>query len=396
MASAPKYGLILLGNSGAGKSFLANRILDDDKAFESRFSAKSVTRHTEWKEMTKSIKSRIYLVANIPGLLEADQKLVDENRNEIMNAFKACPLAIVIFVFGHKNGRIPDEDLVAFTRINDAYEFSPQSLLIVINGIPSNQIDDYETRTADLIHQLTHANKNHIYFIKKSTSEETDKIISDLLHKGIEKCEPTYHEKKHDIQLIIDEISQLKALSRIRQDQILAQQEEHSKRKKSSICQEPMLQHPHSQPQRSSIETVDPICVPKEEEMEFNEYLKAQDKQFNETSAEIDAQFHDPHRLILLQLAEQIQRDSNRNREMVANISTPPDVNIVTKKSGNPVRKALQKVGKVIGNAREAIDGFFYQHPKNLNDSEQDHHSYQDATLSSHPSNPAICKHQDK
>ena len=140
-SSTDIHGLILLGNSGVGKSFLANCFLNDDQAFESRFSAQSVTHLTEWKQMP-GLNHRYYDVANIPGLIEANQKLVSQNRDEIMNALGKYPSSIVIFVFGHRNGRIADEDLVAFHLITDAYQFHPDSTLIFINGIPRDHPDE--------------------------------------------------------------------------------------------------------------------------------------------------------------------------------------------------------------------------------------------------------------
>jgi DNA replication protein DnaC len=65
-----QYGLIILGNSGVGKSFLANVLLDKD-VFKHDFSARSVTHRTEFQEIT--IGNHCYAVFNVPGLIEADQ-----------------------------------------------------------------------------------------------------------------------------------------------------------------------------------------------------------------------------------------------------------------------------------------------------------------------------------
>ena len=65
-----KFGLIILGNSGVGKSFLANILLGRE-AFKHEFSARSVTHRTEYQEVT--IDENDYAIFNIPGLIEADQ-----------------------------------------------------------------------------------------------------------------------------------------------------------------------------------------------------------------------------------------------------------------------------------------------------------------------------------
>jgi len=72
MAASNKnqFGLIILGNSGVGKSFLANILLDKE-IFKHDFSARSVTHRTEYQQIT--IGDHDYAVFNIPGLIEADQ-----------------------------------------------------------------------------------------------------------------------------------------------------------------------------------------------------------------------------------------------------------------------------------------------------------------------------------
>jgi DNA replication protein DnaC len=65
-----QFGLIILGNSGVGKSFLANILLDKD-VFKHEFSARSVTHRTEFQEIR--IEDHRYAIFNIPGLIEADQ-----------------------------------------------------------------------------------------------------------------------------------------------------------------------------------------------------------------------------------------------------------------------------------------------------------------------------------
>ncbi|CAF3057619.1 unnamed protein product [Rotaria sp. Silwood2] len=417
MASATPCGLILLGNSGVGKSFLANRLLDDDNAFESKFSAKSVTRYTEWKDMPVAIENRIYSVANIPGLVEANQRLVDENRHEIMKAFEQCPFSIVIFVFGHKNGRIPDEDLVAFTRINNAYEFSPRSLLIIVNGIPSDRPDDYETRTAYLLHELTHVDVNHIYFIEKTTSEESKKFIHKILHKALTTCEPSHQTKKQDIVLITDEISQLKAQSKQRQDQLLTQAEEHSKIQKIDLTPDSYQELPQGRPTLSFTETFHPDSAQKlqqgrptlsytemvhpdsqcmEQDDSFNELLKTHQNKFDRSSGKIELLLHDPDRDARIRLAEQIKQDSERNKQMIAQMSVPPQVIVISDKRSNPLRKIKHGFGKVVNYVGDVFHGPESYHSPAPDGNEQGCPSYPNSPLSPHPYDPRSCGHKNK
>lgn len=149
--SNEQTGIIILGNSGVGKSFLANALIGHE-AFAHRFSPNSVTHKTQ--SVQAQIDRSPYTVFNIPGLIEAEQERVDMNKAEIDKAFLERPNSMILFVFGHQQGRIRDEDIVAFNAINAAYAFRPESLAIVINGLIPNRTDTYEGTTLVLLQHL--------------------------------------------------------------------------------------------------------------------------------------------------------------------------------------------------------------------------------------------------
>ena len=144
-------GIIILGNSGVGKSFLAN-ILVGYETFNHAFSVHSVTHQTEF---AKAIVNDLpYMVSNVPGLIEAEQERIDLNKTEIDKAFQERPNSVIVFVFGHQNGRIREEDVVAFKAINAAYPFRPESLSIVINGLAHDRADTYQETLLVLLRSL--------------------------------------------------------------------------------------------------------------------------------------------------------------------------------------------------------------------------------------------------
>jgi predicted GTPase len=151
MDAVDQCGLIILGNSGVGKSFLANTLVGRE-AFAHKFSSRSVTHITESEEI--HLGDLPLTIFNIPGLIEADQERINLNKKEIDKAFALRPISIVMFVFGQQGGRICDEDIVAFNAINAAYPFHPESLMLVVNGLPKNRPSNYEGLALVLLQNL--------------------------------------------------------------------------------------------------------------------------------------------------------------------------------------------------------------------------------------------------
>lgn len=354
MASSTNIcGLILLGNSGVGKSFLANCILNDENAFESRFSVRSVTHVTEWKQI-RGLNHYVYDVANIPGLIEANQQLVDRNRHEIMNALAKYHLSIVIFVFGHRNGRIADEDLVAFNAITDAYQFHPDSLLIFINGIPNDHPIDYFEKTGNLIQQLTNVKHDQICFIETTTSKAGKEELHQTLHEILSDTPPNPHQKKGNIILITDELSQLKAVSKQKQDQLSAQQQECSNRSRPTEFDAPV-------DMPSTISTQKPLG---EQQLQSNyQVMIGQNQQFQQWFDQqamsplpaVEGNLSHPNIELRLQLAERLQSDSERNAGRIDQLQIARRIIIMRKESyiiPGPIRRLGKYVWKKLPDLR--------------------------------------------
>ena len=172
MHNGRQYGFIILGNSGVGKSFLANILLGRE-AFQHEFSSSSVTHVTESQEII--VGNLPLTIFNIPGLVEAEQERIDLNKREIDKAFAQRPNSIVMYVFGQQNGRIRDEDVVAFNAINAAYPFRSKSLVIVVNGLPKKRPANYEGTTLVLLQQLlpdVDVNKHNLCFLDQINNED--------------------------------------------------------------------------------------------------------------------------------------------------------------------------------------------------------------------------------
>ncbi|CAM4818186.1 unnamed protein product [Rotaria magnacalcarata] len=205
------FGIILLGNTGVGKSFLGNILLGRE-VFKHECSPSPVTHATEFQAYTADGDS--YAVFNIPGLLEDDQDAVDRNKQEIYKAFQQSPNSVVGFVFtGGSGGRIKSEDLIAFNAIHKTYNFKQESLVIIINDLPSDRPKTYESETTIKLERLLKIPNVKVCFLNHINTRdagECEELCKELVEFIIVQCEPHIHEKVADIQLNVDVISQLK------------------------------------------------------------------------------------------------------------------------------------------------------------------------------------------
>ncbi|CAF0720542.1 unnamed protein product [Adineta steineri] len=204
-------GLIILGNSGVGKSFLANIILGKEH-FQHDFSARSVTHRTE--SIICRLDDRQVRVYNIPGLIEGNEERITLNRREITRAFEEQNehSVVVMYVFGHQNGRIRNEDLITFRAIHNAYTFSSDSLIIVINGLPRDRPKTYNEETEATLIDLLGMKPNKLCFIDRLIATETQQIdIRQQLTSAILNVRPRRHIQTNDIHLLSDDVSQLQA-----------------------------------------------------------------------------------------------------------------------------------------------------------------------------------------
>ncbi|CAF3199107.1 unnamed protein product [Rotaria sp. Silwood2] len=224
---ADTYGLIIVGNSGVGKSFLANIILGK-QYFKHDFSARSVTHRTE--SITCILGDKHYRIYNIPGLIEGDEERISLNRHEISRAFEEQKehSLVVIYVFGHQNGRIRNEDVVTFQAIHNAYTFNPDSLITIVNALPSDRPNTYNENTQATLIDLLGMKPGHICFIDRlklgSIQEERTRtyLIDTILN-----VHPRIHIKNNDISLMADNVLKLQADLDMMQIKLYTEQYEH-------------------------------------------------------------------------------------------------------------------------------------------------------------------------
>jgi len=210
--NSDRHGLIILGNSGVGKSFLAN-VLVGKEVFKHACDPDRVTEWTEYVEVIND-DDEVWSIFNIPGLIESDQSRIDLNKKEIMKAFEKRPSCVVIFVFGTQKGRIRNEDLVAFHAINPAYEFRKESLAFVVNAIPKERDAGYEGKTITLLRRLVSQSlvtvENMCFLEDIDTTSDADvKALRRSLMRVVLQCEAQKHVMKQDIKVVMVELKKM-------------------------------------------------------------------------------------------------------------------------------------------------------------------------------------------
>ncbi|CAF0875166.1 unnamed protein product [Didymodactylos carnosus] len=198
------YGLIIVGNSGV------------------------VTHRTE--SITCILGDRHFRIYNIPGLIEGDEERIVLNRREINRAFEEEKdnSLVVIYVFGHQNGRIRNEDIVTFRAIHNAYTFCSDSLITIVNGLPPDRPKIYNEDTQATLIDLLGMKPGQICFIDRLSSDDTHHVeVRKYLIDTILNVRPRAHTKTSNISLMTDDALQLKADLDVIRHQVDNERHEH-------------------------------------------------------------------------------------------------------------------------------------------------------------------------
>jgi predicted GTPase len=203
-SSERQFGLIIVGNSGVGKSFLANILLQEER-FEHKLKPTAVTTSTDYKSVTLEGGTEMSIF-NIPGLIENNQAAIERNKREIDQAFVTRPVSIILFVLGNIGGRMADQDIVAFQALDQAYGLQRHSLCFMVNDLPANFKTDnpnYEAETTLVLEELLKISPIRVGFGRRlAAGDATGKAdLRNTLVRLITQCRPAHHEKRQEITL---------------------------------------------------------------------------------------------------------------------------------------------------------------------------------------------------
>nr|ACD54694.1 GIMAP7 GTPase [Adineta vaga] len=183
-----EYGLIILGNGGAGKSYICNMIVGY-KRFETDFRQEAAATTVEYHRIDTG--SSDLLVYNMPGLIESHQEKIDRNKKQIIKVFEQSPTSIVMFVWTQVDGRPKPDDIIAFKALQEAYKFSSKSVMFVVNNIPSKRSPTYEGRFITLLKKTLNPmpiSLEDMFFLDTLNYDDNEKfdVVPDIIVKSNE------------------------------------------------------------------------------------------------------------------------------------------------------------------------------------------------------------------
>jgi len=210
--------IYILGNSGAGKSFLANVMLNEE-CFLHKISSTAVTLITEHIDRVVGGKQR--KVFNIPGLIENEEAAITKNKREIYNAFTTLPFGIVVYVFRVTGGRLAAEDFQGFEASDAAYNFPREALCFIVNDLADLPVPVDEQQYISVIAAKCKTPVPKVAFCKRMVTASDKAEGRNSILKILKKCEPKRHVKTvYDIDLASDR------LKKKRQQLLVLQQEQ--------------------------------------------------------------------------------------------------------------------------------------------------------------------------
>jgi len=204
--STSKANLFIIGNAGTGKSLMVN-VLSGKEIYESKRQAKSVTTKLESNEVT--IADHKFEAYNIPGLLEADEKRVQENKKLIQEALGKKEPCIVFFVLCTTNGRVRSEDNAAYKAFSSAFAVPEESFMFIVN-----QVEEGDDLTELYVHVRDCIGKHDMWMLracdrKESFEKKSEKLLPKLTLAVLSRTTRVVKKLK-DLELEADQIEKMR------------------------------------------------------------------------------------------------------------------------------------------------------------------------------------------
>jgi len=228
-----KISIMILGNTGVGKSYIANCILGEEK-FESKKSRTSVTRVNE---TATTVSGQFeYKIYNIPGLLEADEKKVKENKDQLISAMEKKEDIVIFYVLTDESMRLRSSDVVAYKALENAYEMDRNNLCFILNKseLKNNEANEFRDEITTMLGNGYFLELKKVQTEQKDFKTNSNQIRSSIINK-VNEMKAHSIKKKKDLILegkLIDELKEqykvmVEKIEKIQREQTGCQRGDH-------------------------------------------------------------------------------------------------------------------------------------------------------------------------
>jgi GTPase Era involved in 16S rRNA processing len=174
-----KLSLILVGNIGAGKSFIGN-ILVGREVFNSRTCPTSVTSEAQIESIDLNPK---IIVIDLPGFDDPDPESLQSIKQQIKEAIEtksSSQLLLCVLSVASSNGRVRPSDQETCNLIRDSYGFGVDQTIVIVNQVRERELESFIPEVVHEFQSTPHfrwVDSSRTVFLPMITSRNEARVI---------------------------------------------------------------------------------------------------------------------------------------------------------------------------------------------------------------------------